>query len=404
LEGIWKEVSNNVRLQTFLSLSVDEIQFTFKNSKQIFNFFNENKAYIIEDGKLCRTRDKDTLNKVSKSLIKYVHNLFVKTLENNLSKSDDAIKASLKKQMDSNAAQMKSETAKFPKKHRDAKDLKDLEIKSCQKIIGGMEVGIAHAQGCRKTMEDKHLATSFDLVINKISYPIQLFGIFDGHGGVEAARFVRDHLPEKLKETLREFNQGSLSEAGIYKALKITFVRLNEDFKKTFDKKLSRYPGTTATVAMILDGYLWTANVGDSRTVLDNNGTAVQLSEDANLNERYKKGVKRRGGKVKEGRINGYLNMARSIGDYHLRGANSSRSKVTKMPLESIHPESHLILCCDGIYEGGVTTKQIVSRVNYVVTHPNSFNNNELLAGGIVNIAYLSGSEDNLSAMVVKIK
>ena len=44
---------------------------------------------------------------------------------------------------------------------------------------------------------------------------------------------------------------------------------------------------------MILDGNLWTANVGDSRTVLDNDGIAVQLTEDAKPEEpRYTKRLK----------------------------------------------------------------------------------------------------------------
>ncbi|OGN58689.1 MAG: hypothetical protein A3C42_01330 [Chlamydiae bacterium RIFCSPHIGHO2_02_FULL_45_9] len=47
--------------------------------------------------------------------------------------------------------------------------------------------------------------------------------------------------------------------------------------------------GTTATVAMILDGKLWTANVGDSRTILDN---GIQLSEDAKPTDtHYRKGI-----------------------------------------------------------------------------------------------------------------
>ncbi len=131
--------------------------------------------------------------------------------------------------------------------------------------VGSYEVGISHFIGYRDAMEDEHLATSFDLVIGDRHYPIQLFGIFDGHGGPLVARYMSDNLRRKLNETLYEFNRAGLTEAGIWKALKMTFVRLNEDLKNLHGQ-VAYQQGSTATVAMILDNKLWTANVGDSRT------------------------------------------------------------------------------------------------------------------------------------------
>jgi len=264
--------------------------------------------------------------------------------------------------------------------------------------VGNLPVGICHAQGRRPTMEDEHIATSFNLRIGDRNYPVQLFGIFDGHGGNAASRYVRDHLKEKLEQALQQYNPSGLSEAGIWRALKVAFVRLNQDFRRTgiLDE------GTTATMAMILDGNLWTANVGDSRTVLDNGGEFVRLTEDGKPSEqRYKKGIENRGGRVIDvagvPRVNGLLAVARAIGDHGLNGAISARPKITVMPLSEIRRESHLILCCDGIYDVARTRDIVAS------AHVHRNESAAALAKNIVNSAYIAGSGDNLSCLVVKL-
>ncbi len=265
-----------------------------------------------------------------------------------------------------------------------------------------MQVGVAHAIGRRPTMEDEHLATSFNLMIGGRCYPVQLFGIFDGHGGPTASRFVRDHLQQKLQETLMEFNQGGLTEAGIWKALKMTCVRLNRDFKDLHGGLVPNNEGSTATIAVILDNHLWTANVGDSRTVLENNGSPVQLSEDAKPNDpRYRRGIEHRGGRVINvfgvPRVNGDLAIARSIGDHRFNGAVSARPKITKKPMAEIAPGSHLVLCCDGVYDVSRTVDIAAA------THANRNCPPGMLARNIIYSAYQAGSEDNLSALVVKL-
>jgi serine/threonine protein phosphatase PrpC len=253
--------------------------------------------------------------------------------------------------------------------------------------IADHEVGVCHFIGRRPTMEDEHLTTSFDLNVGGRAYPVQLFGIFDGHGGGEASIYVRDNLERKLHETLNEFCAGGLTDEAIWNALKITFVRLKGEFNE-------RQSGTTATVAMILDGKLWTANVGDSRTILDN---GIQLSEDAKPTDpRYRQGIENRGGVVRFNRVNGNLAVARAVGDHNV-GAISARPKITVYPLSMIPRGSHLILTCDGIYDVS-STRQIAAAVR---AHRNQ--SAAELAKNIVYSAYQADSGDNLSALVVKL-
>lgn len=252
--------------------------------------------------------------------------------------------------------------------------------------VGKYEVGVCHCIGRRPTMEDEHLSTSFNLNIKGKAHPVQLFGVFDGHGGRQAAAFVKKNLEQELHNTLNEFCVNGLTDKDIFNALKITFVRL--------DKKFKERSGTTATVAIILDGKLWTANVGDSRTILDN---GIQLSEDAEpADPRYKKGIEKRGGRVFFNRINGQLGVARAIGDHNVTGV-SPKPKITVLPLSMVPSQSHLILTCDGVYDVA-STRQVAEAVK---THKNQSVTE--LAKNIVYSAYQAASEDNLSALVIKL-
>lgn len=65
-------------------------------------------------------------------------------------------------------------------------------------------------------MEDSHISN-----IN-IGEDIALFGIFDGHGGHEVARFVELHFIEELKKNDNFFKKN------FEQALKETFLKMDE--------------------------------------------------------------------------------------------------------------------------------------------------------------------------------
>lgn len=268
--------------------------------------------------------------------------------------------------------------------------------------VGKYQVGVCHAQGRRPSQEDRHVATSFSLSLpGGKEYPVQLFGIFDGHGGPQASLYMEQSLQKELIRTLQEFHpNGHLSDQNIWNALKLTFVRLSDRFKQ-----LEQHSGTTATVVMILDGKLWTANVGDSRTILENKSQEIwQLSEDAKPSDpRYRRGIEKRGGFVSikgdTPRINGVLAVGRAVGDASVGAGVSSRPKITKIHLSQIRPGSHLVLACDGIYDVASTRQ-----VGCAVGKRGLFAMNPLtIAKNLVFSSYRAGSQDNLSALVVEI-
>jgi serine/threonine protein phosphatase PrpC len=265
---------------------------------------------------------------------------------------------------------------------------------------GPYQAAISAAQGPRDEMEDTHLVTEIQ-VQRKGQAPqkIQFFGVFDGHGGAACAFYVKEILPEILKEELGKTSENDLE---IYNALRRSFIKINRDwaalpFQQT---EHSDYSGTTATVSLIMNKKdLWVANVGDSRTVLAEGKRAVQLSEEAKATvKKYEREIYIRGGEVQNGRVvgeRGSLDMARSIGDID-QPAVSALPTIKKYNLETLKKENnYLILACDGLWD--VVSPQMAAEVS------DTGNSLEKIAKNLEKLAYVRGSTDNVSVMVVKI-
>lgn len=115
-------------------------------------------------------------------------------------------------------------------------------------------------------------------------------GVYDGHGGPEASRFVNRHLFSYLHKFSKE--QGGLSSDVIKRAFNAT----EEDFIQLVKRSLPVMPkiasvGSCCLVGAISEGELYVANLGDSRAVLGRRGfdeeknsvVAERLSTDHNV-------------------------------------------------------------------------------------------------------------------------
>ena len=68
---------------------------------------------------------------------------------------------------------------------------------------------------------------------------------------------------------------------------------------------------------LITAEHIFCANAGDSRAVLSRNHKAIPLSFDHKpSNDTEKKRIEAAGGFVEEDRVNGSLNLSRSLGDF----------------------------------------------------------------------------------------
>lgn len=262
-----------------------------------------------------------------------------------------------------------------------------------------LKAGLAETIGRRKTMEDAHLASSFSIEFGKTNHFIDLFGIFDGHGGQDAALYVRDWLQINLVSIFGRYNYQNnnqkLTQDIIADTLTEACVKLDIDFRKE-----EKECGTTATIALRIDNKIYTANVGDSRAIfvsdeVYSSDKIIQLTEDAKLNNpRFANAVKKAGGFIDNGRISG-LESARDIG-FTGRCLVSPRPKITCIDAK----EGFLVLACDGLWDV-LTTNEVGTKLlndcDLASKAPQE------IAQRLLTEALDYGSTDNISVMVVRI-
>lgn len=125
-------------------------------------------------------------------------------------------------------------------------------------------------QGGRKYMEDAFVV-AYQQTKDKSGLEYAYFGIFDGHGGREAALYAKEHL---LDAIVKQSGFWSNDDAHVLRAIKHGFLATHLGMWKEvgkWPKTMSGQPstsGTTASIAFIRKSKLYIGHVGDSRIVL----------------------------------------------------------------------------------------------------------------------------------------
>lgn len=252
-------------------------------------------------------------------------------------------------------------------------------------------------KGPKQYMEDehicvdnlhKHLVTSAEL-----PSPGAFYGVFDGHGGTDAASFTRENILNFIVED-------SQFPSGTKRAIKSAFVKTDHALADT--KSIDSSSGTTVLMALILGRTMLIANAGDSRAVLGKRGRAVELSKDHKPNcSSEKQRIERLGGVIYDGYLNGQLSVARALGDWHIKGSKGSKSPLSSEPeLKEINlteDDEFLILGCDGLWD--VMSSQCA--VTMVRKELMMHNDPERCSKALVTEALQRNTCDNLTVLVI---
>mmetsp|Transcript_23200 Transcript_23200/g.61780 ORF Transcript_23200/g.61780 Transcript_23200/m.61780 type:complete len:452 (+) Transcript_23200:83-1438(+) len=265
----------------------------------------------------------------------------------------------------------------------------------------GLSWGISSMQGWRDNMEDAHLALpslgeSARLCgissrrARKTWDDTSLFGVMDGHGGPQVARFCEKHLPGAIV---------SGPTQDIASAMSAAFFRMDELLREpsrlwelmklsdpatgpsSFVQRLGVHPdgiGCTAVVCCVQADTLIVANAGDSRAVLCRGGLAVDLSKDHKPEDPLEiDRISRAGGWVEREdhgttvvhRVNGDLSLSRAIGDLEYkqdRGRSAGAQVISVEPdvqvVQRQPADEFLVIACDGIWDV-VSSQQAVDFV-----------------------------------------
>eukprot|EP00811_Abedinium_folium_P034344 NODE_7232_length_1598_cov_3.278042.p2 GENE.NODE_7232_length_1598_cov_3.278042~~NODE_7232_length_1598_cov_3.278042.p2 ORF type:complete len:403 (+),score=118.84 NODE_7232_length_1598_cov_3.278042:102-1310(+) len=299
----------------------------------------------------------------------------------------------------------------------------------------GLAWGVSCMQGWRATMEDAHI------VLPRLEGEgwgeTALFGVMDGHGGDHVALFCKRHLPvEVAKGPSRD----------VAAALVTAFHRMDELLREPARHRelcsLSRvwptrlaagarhwscspdWIGCTAVICCVRPDAIIVGNAGDSRAVLSRSGQAVPLSEDHKPNapgerERIMRAggsvLRQQIGQVVQFRVNGNLNLSRSIGDLEYKRNTERRPSeqmICSTPDVRVFPrgsgDEFLVIACDGLWDvlGNQDAVDFVrERLPQVSSGGNSLSGimeellDHCLSADLATTGGLGG--DNMTAMIV---
>ncbi len=243
-----------------------------------------------------------------------------------------------------------------------------------------MKAAFISEQGIRLEMEDAHyLDTNFD------GQGWVFGGVYDGHSGKHAAAFASERLHLLFLNKL-------MAAVPPQRA----FIESYEEISAALKHRKS---GTTAANFLIKDGFIYTANAGDSRAILISTDTVTQLSIDHrldNIEERNR--IQSEGGIISYPytvRGNSGLMPTRTLGDEYFKPIG-----IIATPSVSEHVISNsdivLIAACDGLFD--VMSNEEVAEFGRQNPEPQS-----LLEDLKKEVIFNRGGTDNLTIIAVQL-
>lgn len=239
-------------------------------------------------------------------------------------------------------------------------------------------------RGWRDSMEDAHIARPSILPPDRQSgwARAALFGVMDGHGGEQVARFCELHLPSEIAR--RPSND-------VPAALRTAFLRIDELLldprnlptlralssastprRRTVDPMET---GCTACISCICRDKIFVANAGDCRAVLSRGGLAINMSEDhkpeqptefTRIADAGGCVLSQRLGERVVHRVNGDLSLSRSIGDLRYKRNSMLPPEaqiISALPdVRVFHRQANdefMVLACDGVWDV-LSSQQVV--------------------------------------------
>lgn len=245
-------------------------------------------------------------------------------------------------------------------------------------------------QGKRDYMEDTYCVHE----LPGISY----YAVFDGHGGDKVSKRLQEQFFKHLIQELR--NLPNIHDVqSVKQTLKQAFVKFDHYLYLESDNELI---GSTGIVLLKIGNKVYIANLGDSRAVVFSpNGFYLETFDHKPDKEIDR--IARAGGNVIAGRVNGLLAISRAFGDNYLKrgrfgnreymGPNSPVCPVPDVYIFDLEQTGEVIaiLASDGVWDR--VTGQEITKIKP----------DRRFCDRIVSMAYERGSEDNITAMAVKL-
>ena len=234
----------------------------------------------------------------------------------------------------------------------------------------------------RQSMEDIGVTLPDFIPEKKYS----LFGIFDGHGGNDVVKYIKDRLPEIIKTNI--LNNNSYDNSMETK-ISLAFNKIDEELK-FYD---SEHTGSTATILLLDENQIYCANVGDSSAFIVYDNYLKKINIDHKCSDpKEEERIIRSGGKITKNRVMGQLVLSRCLGDLYCK-----KYGVSNIPDISINKLErnikYIVVASDGVWD--------VVGENDLMNLSKNRKNADGFCKDLVKLAIDKDSKDNVSCIVI---
>lgn len=246
--------------------------------------------------------------------------------------------------------------------------------------------------GSRDKNEDKH-----NIILTN---NINMYAIYDGHGGTFTSKFLSKYLPMYLLNNLE------------IPLKKKKIINIFNHIQKILIKKYNKDATKTGSTCLVCLEYIFKnkkiisiINLGDSRSIICRNNCAIPLSKDHKPNwpeEKYR--IEKLNGKIYfdeyDWRIHD-LSVSRAFGDIYANPHVCQTPDIFNYIISS--RDKFIVLACDGLWD--VLSNQDV--VNYILyncyddTLSTRINKDLDISKKLAEYAIKKGSTDNISIIIV---
>lgn len=233
----------------------------------------------------------------------------------------------------------------------------------------------------RQSMEDIGVMLPDFIPEKKFS----LFGIFDGHGGNDVVKYIKNRLPEIIKANITKNDNYDSIENN----LTSSFHKIDEELK-FYD---SEHTGSTATILLFQDSIVYCANVGDSTAFIIYDNFIKKISIDHKCTDpKEEERILLNGGKITKNRVMGQLVLSRCLGDLYCK-----KNGVSNIPDISVNKlegnVKYVVVASDGVWD--------VVKENELLQLSKNRKNAEGFCKDLVKLAIDKDTKDNVSCIVI---
>lgn len=266
-----------------------------------------------------------------------------------------------------------------------------------------MNIHSVSIKGLRDQNEDKR-----EIFLNSnnkdINYKnINLFAIFDGHGGKDVSKYIKNNLPKYFIDKKIQY---PLQKKYVINV----FDRLQKELK---GYNFAYRAGSTSLVVIYFkyngSNYLDIINLGDCRCVICRDNFAIPLTKDHKPHwPEEKHRIEKLGGVIKwdghDWRVKD-LSVSRSFGDIDTAPYVSHIPDVSP-PYKIDKNDKFIVMACDGLWDV-VSNDEVVNFILincYDAKMQYRLNKNINIAKKLAEYALKKGSMDNITIIVVFLK